>query len=58
MRFDMTRGSILPDYELLDHENNPCRRNELQGDDPMILTLAPRALLPERAPAAPRARLA
>ncbi|HWK17186.1 MAG TPA: redoxin domain-containing protein [Solirubrobacteraceae bacterium] len=33
-------GSTFPDYELPDHENAPRRLSELQGDDPMILTLA------------------
>ena len=34
---------------------SPGRSSELQGDDPMILTLARGSLLPEGAPAAPRA---
>jgi peroxiredoxin len=33
-------GDILPDYELPDHESTTRRLSELQGDDPMILTLA------------------
>src|SRR5439155_24250242 len=33
-------GDALPDYELPDHENVPRRLSEIQGDDPMILTLA------------------
>ena len=33
-------GDSFPDYELPDHENVPRRLSELQGDDPMILTLA------------------
>jgi peroxiredoxin len=40
MRPDITTGSTFPDYELPDHENIPRRLRELQGDDPMILTLA------------------
>ena len=30
----------LPDYELPDHEDIPRKLSELQGDDPLILTLA------------------
>ena len=33
-------GATLPDYELPDHESVPRKLSELQGDDPMILTLA------------------
>jgi peroxiredoxin len=40
MRSDITPGSRFPDYELLDHENVPRKLSEIQGDDPMILTLA------------------
>jgi peroxiredoxin len=40
MRSDITSGATFPDYELPDHENVPRRLSELQGDDPMILTLA------------------
>jgi peroxiredoxin len=40
MRDDIARGGTFPDYELPDHENVPRRLSELQGDDPMILTLA------------------
>jgi peroxiredoxin len=40
MRSDIVPGGVLPDYELPDHTNTPCRLSELQGDDPMILTLA------------------
>jgi peroxiredoxin len=40
MRSDITPGSTFPDYELPDHENVTRRLSELQGDDPMILTLA------------------
>jgi peroxiredoxin len=40
MRPDMVPGATLPDYELPDHENVVRRLSEIQGDDPMILTLA------------------
>ena len=40
MRPDITPGATLPDYELPDHENVPRRLSELQGKDPLILTLA------------------
>jgi peroxiredoxin len=33
-------SDTLPDYELPDHENVSRRLSDLQGDDPMILTLA------------------
>jgi peroxiredoxin len=40
MRSDITPGATLPDYELPDHTNVARRLSELQGDDPLILTLA------------------
>jgi peroxiredoxin len=40
MRDDIAPGAVFPDYELPDHENVPRSLSELQGDDPMILTLA------------------
>jgi peroxiredoxin len=40
MRPDIAPGAAFPDYELPDHENVPGRLSEIQGDDPMILTLA------------------
>ncbi len=40
MRFDIQPGATFPDYELPDHESVPRRLSELQGDDPLILTLA------------------
>jgi peroxiredoxin len=40
MRSDIAPGATLPDYELPDHERNPRKLSELQGDDPLILTLA------------------
>ena len=40
MRRDIAPGNPFPDYELPDHENVPRKLSELQGDDPLILTLA------------------
>jgi peroxiredoxin len=40
MRADIVAGATFPDYELPDHESVPRRLSEIQGDDPMILTLA------------------
>ena len=40
MRPDIVPGSTLPDYELPDHTNVSRRLSELQGDDPLVLTLA------------------
>ncbi len=40
MRADIVPGSTLPDFELPDHTNTPRKLSELQGEDPMILTLA------------------
>ena len=40
MRPDIVPGAAFPDYELPDHESVPRRLSELQGDEPMILTLA------------------
>ena len=40
MRSDMVPGGTFPDFELPDHTNTPRKLSELQGDDPMILTLA------------------
>jgi peroxiredoxin len=33
-------GTVFPDYQLPDHTGAPRRLSELQGDDPLILTLA------------------
>lgn len=33
-------GDQLPDYELPDHESVPRKLSHIQGDDPLILTLA------------------
>ena len=40
MRADIVPGAVFPDYELPDHTNTKRRLSELQGEDPMILTLA------------------
>ena len=40
MRSDIVPGGTFPDYELPDHTKTPRRLSELQGEDPMILTLA------------------
>ena len=40
MRSDIVPGGTFPDYELPDHTDVPRRLSELQGDDPLILTLA------------------
>jgi peroxiredoxin len=40
MREDIVPGGTFPDYELPDHESVPRRLSEIQGDDPLILTLA------------------
>ena len=40
MRDDIVSGAKFPDYELPDHESIPHKLSELQGDDPLILTLA------------------
>jgi peroxiredoxin len=40
MRSDIAPGGTFPDYELPDHENVARRLSELQGEDPLILTLA------------------
>ena len=40
MRSDIRPGGVFPDYSLPDHTNVVRTLSELQGDDPMILTLA------------------
>jgi len=40
MRLDIMPGANLPDYELPDHTGTIRRLSEIQGDDPLILTLA------------------
>jgi len=40
MRADIVGGGIFPNYELPDHTGEIRKLSELQGDDPLILTLA------------------
>jgi peroxiredoxin len=40
MRADIAPGGTFPDYELPDHESVSRTLSEIQGDDPMIVTLA------------------
>jgi peroxiredoxin len=40
MRADIVPGAVFPDYALPDHTNTVRTLSEIQGDDPMILTLA------------------
>jgi peroxiredoxin len=40
MRPDIVPGSTFPDYELPDHTKTMRKLSEIQGDDPLILTLA------------------
>jgi peroxiredoxin len=40
MRPDIAPGGAFPDYELPDQTRTPRRLSELQGEDPLILTLA------------------
>jgi len=40
MRSDIVPGGIFPNYELPDHTGTPRKLSELQGEDPLILTLA------------------
>ena len=37
---DLVPGAVFPDYQLPDHTGTPRRLSELQGDDPLILTLS------------------
>ncbi|HEX4427826.1 MAG TPA: redoxin domain-containing protein [Frankiaceae bacterium] len=40
MRSDIRPGAVFPDYSLPDHTETVRSLSEIQGDDPMILTLA------------------
>ena len=40
MRPDIAPGGTFPDYGLPDHTSVSRRLSEIQGDDPLILTLA------------------
>lgn len=47
MRPDIVPGATFPDYALPDHTNTLRRLSEIQGRDPMILTLARGAYCPK-----------
>ena len=40
MRSDIVPGAVFPDYQLPDHTGTQRRLGQIQGDDPLILTLA------------------
>ena len=40
MRSDIRPGGTFPDYALPDHTDTVRKLSELQGDDPLVLTLA------------------
>jgi peroxiredoxin len=40
MRADIVPGAAFPDYDFPDHENVPRKLSEIQGENPLILTLA------------------
>src|SRR3954465_3435497 len=40
MRPDIVPGGVFPDYALPDHTSTVRTLSEIQGDDPMIVTLA------------------
>src|SRR3954469_8404383 len=40
MRADIVPGAVFPDYALPDHTDTVRSLSEIQGDDPMIVTLA------------------
>jgi peroxiredoxin len=40
MRSDIVSGGKFPNYTLADHTGEPRKLSELQGEDPLILTLA------------------
>jgi hypothetical protein len=54
MRTDITAGRTFPDYQLPDHAGSPRRLSELQGEDPLILTLARGHYCPKEHTAAPQ----
>ena len=45
MRSDIVPGGVFPGYERPDHTNTMRTLSELQGEDPMILTLARRGVV-------------
>ena len=40
MRSDISPGHTFPDYQLPDHTSTLRKLSDLQGEDPLILTLA------------------
>ena len=40
MRSDIVPGGVFPDYSLPDHTGTQRSLSELQGDDPLVLTLS------------------
>jgi peroxiredoxin len=40
MRADIVQGATFPDYELPDHTKTRRKLSEIQGEDPLILTLS------------------
>jgi len=40
LRADIVPGAVFPDYELPDHTKTPRKLSAIQGEDPLILTLA------------------
>jgi peroxiredoxin len=40
MRPEITSGGVFPDFELPDQDRNTRKLSEIQGEDPMVLTLA------------------
>jgi peroxiredoxin len=40
MRADIKPGAVFPDYDLSDHTSKHRKLSELQGPDPMVLTLS------------------
>src|SRR5208337_923316 len=40
MRSDITPGGTFPDYELPDQDRVARKLSEIQGEDPLVLTLA------------------
>ena len=52
MRSDIAHGGRFPDYQLPDQTGTLRKLSELQGDDPLVLTLARGHYCPEGAPAA------
>jgi hypothetical protein len=40
VRTDIKPGGTFPDYALPDHTNTVRKLSDLQGDDPLVLTLA------------------